>query len=95
MSAAAWVQLVLIIGILAVLVPMTGRYLAAVYSGGGAPGDRVFGPVDRAIYRLCGIDESNEQRWPGYLRSLLAFSLIGTTRALPAPSSDQMAPLHR
>ncbi len=77
MSAAAWVHLLLIIGILAVLVPVTGRYLAAVYGGGAAPGDRVFGRVDRVIYRLCGIDESSEQRWTGYLRSLLAFSLIG------------------
>jgi K+-transporting ATPase ATPase A chain len=77
MSAAAWVQLLVIVGILAVLVPVTGRYLAAVYSGRPAPGDRVFGPVDRLVYRICGIDESSEQRWTGYLRSLLAFSLIG------------------
>jgi K+-transporting ATPase ATPase A chain len=77
MSAAAWVHLLLIVGILAVLVPVTGRYLAAVYGGAAAPDDRVFGPVDRVIYRLCGIDESSEQRWTGYLRSLLAFSLIG------------------
>jgi K+-transporting ATPase ATPase A chain len=77
MSAAAWVHLLLIVGILAVLVPVTGRYLAAVYGGGTAPGDRVFGAVDRLVYRICGIDESSEQRWTGYLRSLLAFSLIG------------------
>jgi K+-transporting ATPase ATPase A chain len=77
MSAAAWVQLLVIVGILAVLVPVTGRYLAAVYAGGPAPGDRVFGPVDRLVYRICGIDESSEQRWTGYLRSLLVFSLIG------------------
>lgn len=77
MSAAAWVHLLLIVGVLVVLVPVTGRYLAAVYAGGSAPGDRVFGPVDRLIYRICGIDESSEQRWTGYLRSLLAFSLIG------------------
>jgi K+-transporting ATPase ATPase A chain len=77
MSAAAWVQLLVIVGILAILVPVTGRYLAAVYAGGPAPGDRVFGHVDRLVYRICGIDESSEQRWTGYLRSLLAFSLIG------------------
>ena len=77
MSAAAWVHLLLIVGILAVLVPVTGRYLAAVYGAGSAPGDRVFGPVDRLVYRICGIDESSEQRWTGYLRSLLAFSLVG------------------
>ena len=77
MSAAAWVHLLAIVGILAVLVPVTGRYLAAVYGDGAAPGDRVFGPIDRAVYRVCGIDESSEQRWTGYLRSLLAFSVVG------------------
>jgi K+-transporting ATPase ATPase A chain len=29
------------------------------------------------VYRLCGVDPSSEQRWTGYLRSLLAFSLVG------------------
>jgi potassium-transporting ATPase potassium-binding subunit len=77
MSAAALVHLLLIIAVLAVLVPVTGRYLAAVYGGDQAPGDRVFAPVERAVYRLCGIDASGEQRWTGYLRSLLAFSVVG------------------
>ena len=77
MPAAALVQLVIIIGVLAVLVPVTGRYLAAVYGGAHAPGDRLVAPVERLVYRLCGIDASSEQRWTGYLRSLLAFSLVG------------------
>jgi K+-transporting ATPase ATPase A chain len=77
MSAAALIHLLLIIVVLAVLVPVTGRYLAAVYGGERARGDRVFSPVERTVYRLCGIDASSEQRWTGYLRSLLAFSIVG------------------
>jgi K+-transporting ATPase ATPase A chain len=77
MSAAALVHLLLIIVVLAVLVPVTGRYLAAVYDAEHAPGDRGFAGVERAVYRLCGIDASSEQRWTGYLRSLLAFSVVG------------------
>ncbi len=41
-----------------------------------APGDRVFGPIERLVYRLCGIDERREQRWSTYALSLLAFSLV-------------------
>jgi K+-transporting ATPase ATPase A chain len=41
-----------------------------------APGDRVFLPIERFIYRLCGIDESREQRWSVYALSLLAFSVV-------------------
>ncbi len=77
MSAAALVHLVVIMGLLAVLVPMTGRYLAAVFGGDKAPGDRQFDVVDRFVYRACGIDAPSEQRWTGYLRSLLAFSVVG------------------
>ena len=51
MSAAALVHLLVIVGVLAVLVPPTGRYLAAVYGGDGAPGDRLFDPVEHVVYR--------------------------------------------
>ncbi|WP_228640158.1 potassium-transporting ATPase subunit KdpA [Microtetraspora sp. AC03309] len=29
------------------------------------------------IYRLCGVDPDNDQRWPHYLGALLAFSGVG------------------
>src|SRR3984957_10210968 len=47
-----------------------------VYFTKSAPGDRVFLPVERFIYRLIGVDEEGEQRWRGYAMSLLAFSLV-------------------
>ena len=53
MTAAAWLQLCLLIALLAISTPLLGRYLAKVYGGGKAPGDRVFGPVERLIYRAC------------------------------------------
>ena len=77
MPAAALVQMLLIVAVLAVLAPLTGRYLALVYGDGPAPGDRVVGPVERLVYRWCGIDATSEQRWTGYLRSLLVFSIVG------------------
>src|SRR5215813_12408815 len=74
MSAAAWAQLIALIVLLAISTPLLGSYLAKVYGGGKAPGDRVFHPVERLIYRVCGVDEMSEQRWPTYAISLLAFS---------------------
>jgi K+-transporting ATPase ATPase A chain len=76
MSAASWVQFTAVIAVvLATAVPL-GRYMARVYGDGPAPGDRVFRPVERLIYRLCRIDASGEQRWTTYAYSLLAFSLF-------------------
>ena len=32
--------------------------------------------VEKAVYRAVGVDADTEQRWPTYLRSVLAFSLV-------------------
>jgi K+-transporting ATPase ATPase A chain len=75
-SGAAWAELGLLVVALFVTSPLIGAYLAKVYGGGAAPGDRVFGWIERPIYRLCGIDPEGEQRWTTYAYSLLAFSLV-------------------
>jgi K+-transporting ATPase ATPase A chain len=76
MTAAGWAQLGFLILLLAISTPLLGSYMAKVYGGGRAPGDRVFGPVERAIYRVCRIDPDREQRWNVYAYSLLAFSAV-------------------
>jgi potassium-transporting ATPase potassium-binding subunit len=76
MSGAAVGQLGVLVVALLVTVPVVGRYLAAVYSGGAAPGERVFGPVERAVYRVLGVDPAREQRWSAYALSLLVFSAV-------------------
>ena len=76
MTAAAWTQLLVLIALLAISTPLLGTYMARVYGDGRAPGDRVFGPVERLIYRACGVDEHSEQRWQTYALSLLAFSFV-------------------
>jgi two-component system, OmpR family, sensor histidine kinase KdpD len=54
MTTAGWLQLIFVIALLAISTPILGTYLAKVYGGGRAPGDRVFGAIERPIYRLCG-----------------------------------------
>ena len=79
MSWQAIVQFLLLAVVLAVTVPVLGRYMANVYGArddGTAPGDRVFNPVERAIYRFCRVDPKREQRWNVYAMSLLAFSMV-------------------
>ena len=76
MTATAWIQLAVLVGLLAAATPVLGGYMAKVYGGGAAPGDRMFGPLERLIYRLTGVDPSREQRWTTYARSLLAFSAV-------------------
>jgi potassium-transporting ATPase potassium-binding subunit len=75
MTTAGWVQALALVVLLAVSVPFLGSYMAKVYGEERrAPGDRFFLPVERFIYRLCGVDPEREQRWNIYAISVLAFS---------------------
>ena len=59
-----------------VLVFPVGRYMATVFMGRPSRTDRIFGPVDRAIYRLAGVDPSTEQRWPAYVAAMLVTNAV-------------------
>src|SRR6266508_1242811 len=77
MSSASWLQLAALIAVLVVTAVPLGRYMARVYGDEGkAPGDRVFLPVERLIYRICRIDPASEQRWTTYAYSILGFSVV-------------------
>ena len=76
MTTAGWIQLLVFLGLIVAVTPLLGGYMAKVWRGGKAPGDRVFAPVERGIYRICGIDPDSEQRWTSYTFSLLAFSAV-------------------
>ena len=83
MSASGWVQLLFIVASTAVAAPLLGRYLAATFRGGStaktsAPGDRVFLPVERVVYRALRIDPDSSWTWRGYALAVLAFGLVST-----------------
>jgi potassium-transporting ATPase potassium-binding subunit len=78
MSAWGWVQLLFIAAVTAVTAPLLGRYLAATFRGGRAPGDSVFLPVERLVYRVLGIDPDSSWTWRGYALAVLAFGVVST-----------------
>jgi len=71
-----WLQVAALLAILGISTPLLGAYLAKVYGGGPAPGDRVFARAEALVYRAIGVDPQQEQRWSAYVRSVLAFSAI-------------------
>jgi K+-transporting ATPase ATPase A chain len=77
MDGAGWAQLAIVVAAILILCPLLGRYLAAVFGEERkAPGDKLFGPIERFVYRLCGVDPDREQRWTTYALSVLAFSAV-------------------
>lgn len=76
MTAAGWLQLLLLVVALLATIGPLGRYLAKVYRPDRpAPGDRFFTPIERRLLRIMRVDHEQEQRWNVYALSLLAFSL--------------------
>ena len=71
------VQILLYLGVLLALVKPLGSFMARVYQGEPCGLDRVFGPVERLIYRACGIRREEEMTWQTYAGALLLFSLAG------------------
>ena len=79
MSWQSIIQVAALAGLLLITVPPLGKYIAVVHGSRGdgtAYGDRIFNPIERLIYRVCGIDQRREQRWNTYAMSMLAFSVI-------------------
>lgn len=95
MSGASWMQLAAVAALVVAGTRLLGPYLAAVFGDDGpAPGDRAFAPVERAIYRLGGIDPSAEQRWTGYAASVLAFSLTSVLALFALLRLQHLLPLN-
>jgi potassium-transporting ATPase potassium-binding subunit len=67
--------IVFFLAVLALTKPL-GLYMAKVYSGEKTFADRVVGPFERLLYKVCRIDPKAEQRWTTYTFAMLAFSLV-------------------
>jgi K+-transporting ATPase ATPase A chain len=76
MTLNGWLQLaIFFLAVLAMTRPL-GVYMTNVFSGDKTFMSRVFGPVERLIYRLCRIDAGREQHWTTYTAAMLMFSVV-------------------
>ncbi len=62
--------------ILLALTKPLGAYMARVFEGERTWIHPLLRPLERLIYRACGIREDKEQRWTQYAGAMLAFSLV-------------------
>ncbi|MDH6129535.1 potassium-transporting ATPase subunit KdpA [Kitasatospora sp. GP82] len=69
-TLAGWLQAVALVGALALCYRPLGDYIAKLLTT--AKHLR----VERGLYRVIGVDGDADQRWPSYLRSVLAFSAV-------------------
>jgi K+-transporting ATPase ATPase A chain len=76
MSANGWLQFAIFSAILLVSVRPVGIYLARVLEGERTWLDPVLRPIERLIYKLCGIHADQEMNWREYAYSVLGVSAV-------------------
>jgi K+-transporting ATPase ATPase A chain len=71
------VQIFLYVAVLLALVKPLGGYMARVFKGKPCGLDRVLGPIEQLIYRICGVRDGEEMNWQTYTVAMLLFSTAG------------------
>src|SRR5215472_271439 len=69
-------QILIVLVILFLLVRPVGSYMATVFMRKKSRVDRIFDPIDNAIYRVSGVDPNEQQRWPAYVKAMLITNLV-------------------
>jgi K+-transporting ATPase ATPase A chain len=75
-TAQGWLQIAFYVVVLTALTPLLGGYMARVYQGERVVLDRVFGPIERVIYRSVRTEPGRQQDWKAYAKSVLIFSAL-------------------
>ncbi|HMD76254.1 MAG TPA: potassium-transporting ATPase subunit KdpA [Terracidiphilus sp.] len=76
MSANGWLQFAIYSLILLATVRPVGIYLARVFEGERTWLDPVLRPIERLIYRLCGVNADKEMNWREYAYAMLGFAAV-------------------
>jgi potassium-transporting ATPase potassium-binding subunit len=94
MTFNGYLQLGLYLVVLLALAKPLGGFMARVYMGQPSALDRVLGPLERLIYRLCGVRAEEEMGWKTYAIAMLLFNLFGLLAAYALQRLQGMLPLN-
>ena len=72
MTANGWVQILFYCVVLFAITKPMGIYMLKVFDGSYG----WLGFLERPIYRICGIDEKEDQHWTSYAVGMLLFSVV-------------------
>lgn len=87
-------QIALFFAVLLLLTKPLGAYMAGVYEGRPSALSSMLGPLERGIYRLCGLRSGQEMEWKTYALSLLLFSAFGMVSLYVLQRWQQNLPLN-
>lgn len=90
MTLNGWVQFLLYCGVLLLLMRPAGIYMARLFSGEL----QFLRPLERALYRVCGINHEIEMNWRQYTVTMLVFSAVSLLLTYIIERTQQWLPLN-
>lgn len=87
-------QIVVVLAVLVLLVKPLGTYVYHVFSDEPNRSDRIFGPVERLIYRLIGLRNREGMTWKKYVGALLLTNAALTLVCYLILRIQQLLPLN-
>jgi K+-transporting ATPase ATPase A chain len=76
MTSNGLLQLLVYLVLLVAVTPPLGIYMTRIFAGERTLLTPVLRPLERLIYRICRIDEGEEQHWTDYAVAMLLFSAV-------------------
>ncbi|MGE0406216.1 MAG: potassium-transporting ATPase subunit KdpA [Candidatus Korobacteraceae bacterium] len=73
---------------------LLGRYMARVFTGKPTLLDTIFGPVERLVLKVVGVDPAEEQNWKRYAVSLLISNVVMWLATFAVVSFQARLPLN-
>jgi len=93
MSWQGWLQIVVFAGLITAAVRPLGGHIARSLDGCGRV-QRALAPIENGLYRLAGVDPTEEQSWVGYALALLWFHLAGIVALYAMQRLQNLLPLN-
>jgi K+-transporting ATPase ATPase A chain len=74
MTANGWLKFVIYSLVLLATTPLVGIYMARVFEGERTWLDPLLRPIERFLYKICGVNHEKEMNWRQYAYAMLGFS---------------------
>ena len=94
MTGNGWFQIFLFFCLVLAVTKPLGGFLYRVYERKSTFLDPVLRPIERLIYRVCGVDDTKEMDWKGYGFSMLLFSGVSLLLLYVIERTQQWLPLN-
>jgi potassium-transporting ATPase potassium-binding subunit len=76
MTTNGWLQIVFFLAVILAITKPLGAFMARVFNREKTIFDFALRPIERLLYKICGVREDREMHWIEYGTAMLLFSAV-------------------